>query len=54
VVGLDPTCQQIGFFNGLGSKGVITAPSVGEHFASFLTGESDLDPELSLVRVEKI
>jgi len=54
VVGLDPTCQQIGFFNGLGSKGVITAPSVGEHFASFLTGEFDLDPELSLVRVEKI
>jgi len=54
VVGLDPTCQQIGFFNGLGSKGVITAPSVGEHFASFLTGEFALAPELSLVRVEKI
>ena len=53
VIGLDLTCPQIGFFNGLGSKGVITAPSVGEHFGSYLIGESDLDPELSLERVEK-
>jgi glycine oxidase len=54
VVGLDPTCPQLGFFNGLGSKGVITAPSVAEHFASYLLGESDLDPELALDRVERI
>ena len=54
VIGLDPKCPEIGFFNGLGSKGVITAPSVAEHFASFLVGESELDPELALDRVEKI
>jgi glycine oxidase len=52
VIGLDPSCPQLGFFNGLGSKGVITAPSVAEHFANYLLGESDLDPELSLERVE--
>jgi len=52
VIGLDPSYPQLGFFNGLGSKGVITAPSVAEHFTSYLLGESDLDPELSLERVE--
>ncbi|PQJ27975.1 NAD(P)/FAD-dependent oxidoreductase [Rubritalea profundi] len=54
VIGLDPSCPQLGFFNGLGSKGVITAPSVAEHFTSYLLGESDLDPELSLERVERV
>ncbi|MEO1857840.1 MAG: FAD-dependent oxidoreductase [Rubritalea sp.] len=53
VIGLDSTTPQIGFFNGLGSKGVITAPSVAEHFTSYLLGESELDPELSLARVER-
>lgn len=54
VIGLDPAFPQIGFFNGLGSKGVITAPSVGEHFADFLIGKSELDPELALDRVERV
>ncbi|WP_026292710.1 NAD(P)/FAD-dependent oxidoreductase [Rubritalea marina] len=36
-------------FNGLGSKGVITAPCVAEQFAAFLCGEIDaLDPDLLL------
>jgi glycine/D-amino acid oxidase-like deaminating enzyme len=53
VVGVHPEFPQLGIFNGLGSKGVITAPSVAEHFLEFLTGESALDPELSLQRFLK-
>lgn len=51
VIGLHAERHQIGFFNGLGSKGVITSPSVGEHFAAYLCGEVELDPELSLARL---
>ncbi|MFC4993648.1 NAD(P)/FAD-dependent oxidoreductase [Rubritalea tangerina] len=51
VVGLSPESPQLGFFNGLGSKGVITAPSVGEHFAGFLCGEWELDVALSIERL---
>lgn len=50
VVGVDPEQPQLGFFNGLGSKGVITAPCVGEHFAAHLCGECELDTELALAR----
>lgn len=54
VIGLDPSCKRIGFFNGLGSKGVITSPSVGEHFAAYLCDEiAELDPELSLSRIRR-
>lgn len=51
VIGLHAERSQLGFFNGLGSKGVITSPSVGEHFAAYLCGEVELDPELSLTRL---
>lgn len=51
VVGWLKNNHSIGFFNGLGSKGVISAPSVGEHFAGVLCGEWELDPELSLERL---
>ena len=48
-VGVHPEHHQLGFFNGLGSKGVITAPSVAEHFSDYLEGNIDeLDPELIL------
>ncbi|GAA5497362.1 tRNA 5-methylaminomethyl-2-thiouridine biosynthesis bifunctional protein MnmC [Rubritalea halochordaticola] len=51
IIGMHPELERLGFFNGLGSKGVITAPSVAEHFAGFLCGENELDPELDLNRV---
>lgn len=51
IVGMHPDHRQVGFFNGLGSKGVITAPSVAEHFAGYLCGENELDPELDVKRV---
>ena len=48
-IGLHPEKKQVGFFNGLGSKGVITAPSVARHFAQNLVNGKPLDPELELL-----
>ncbi len=50
-IGLHPEHPQVGFFNGLGSKGVITAPSVAQHFASHLINDTPLDPELDLANL---
>lgn len=47
-VGLHPDFPQIGFFNGLGSKGTLMAPAVADHFASYLCDECALDEELAL------
>jgi glycine/D-amino acid oxidase-like deaminating enzyme len=49
-VGLHPQSPQLGFFNGLGSKGSLQAPWIAEHFAGFLVGDHPLDPELDLQR----
>ena len=48
LVGFHPEMPQVGFFNGLGSKGSLMAPAVAEHFAAHLCGECELDKELSL------
>jgi len=48
LVGFHPAMPEVGFFNGLGSKGSLMAPAVAEHFAAHLCGECDLDEELSL------
>lgn len=48
VVGFHPEMAEVGFFNGLGSKGSLMAPAVAEHFAAHLSGECDLDEELKL------
>ena len=48
VVGMHPDHAQLGFFNGLGSKGSLMAPAVAEHFAAYLCGETELDEELNL------
>ena len=50
VVGFHPEMAEVGFFNGLGSKGSLMAPAVAEHFAAHLSGECDLDDELKLVQ----
>jgi len=47
-VGFHPEMPQLGFFNGLGSKGTMTAPMVADHFAAHLCGECELDEELTL------
>ena len=47
-VGHHPKCPEVSFFNGLGSKGVTTAPSVAKHFAEHLVHGAEIDPELNL------
>lgn len=49
LVGFHPEMPQVGFFNGLGSKGTLMAPAVAEHFAGHLCGEHELDEELALI-----
>jgi len=47
-VGYYPDAPRICFFNGLGSKGVTTAPSVARHFAKHLVSDVNLDVCLRL------
>ncbi|MEM1405196.1 MAG: FAD-dependent oxidoreductase [Bacteroidota bacterium] len=49
-IGLYPSNETIGIFNGLGTKGVSLSPYFGEHFASFLEGETELDNEVNISR----
>ena len=49
-IGLHPLFPQLGFFNGLGSKGALQAPWLAEHLAGFLAGEHELDPEVDVAR----
>jgi len=48
--GLHPARADVGFFNGLGSKGVLTAPYFATEFAAFLCGEGLIDPEVDLCK----
>ena len=47
MVGEHPKYPQVKIFNGLGSRGVITAPSVATHFAEHLVDGRALDPDLN-------
>jgi glycine oxidase len=38
---------QLGFFNGLGSKGALQSPWLADHFAGFLLGDHSLDQAVS-------
>ena len=53
VVGFHPEHRQLGFFNGLGSKGALQAPWLADHLAGLLTGESPLDPAVDLHHYER-
>ncbi len=48
VVGRHPTWPQLGYFNGLGSKGVLQAPWIAKHYADHLSTGCDLEPVLDL------
>lgn len=48
VIGFRPDLPQVGFFNGLGSKGTLMAPAVADHFAEYLCGQCTLDSGLSM------
>lgn len=47
-IGRHPDYLNIYFFNGLGSKGVTTAPSVAAHYADHLVTGSSIDVDLAL------
>ncbi len=47
-VGTHSEVARVKFFNGLGSKGVITGPSVAKRFAEHLVNGDELDSELCL------
>ncbi len=46
--GMHPAHDRIGFFNGLGSKGVLNAPFFARNFADYLCGHGVIDPEVDL------
>ena len=48
LMGWHPAEPKIGFFNGLGSKGVLTAPFFARQFAAALDGDGTIDPEVDL------
>jgi len=48
LIGIHPGHENVGFFNGLGSKGVLMAPFFAENFAAHLCGEVAIDEEADL------
>lgn len=50
LIGIHPKYEQIGIFNGLGSKGVSLAPYWSEHFAKHLINDQKLDEEVNIKR----
>jgi glycine oxidase len=50
IIGIHPTIETIGIFNGLGTKGVSLSPWFGKHFAGFLCGENELDSDVNISR----
>jgi len=53
-VGLHPVHPRIGLLNGLGSKGVLTAPFLAENFAAHLTEGTPLMPEADIARYRRV
>jgi len=49
-IGFHPQFPQLGYFNGLGSKGSLQAPWLAEHFASVISGNTTLLPDLDVSR----
>ena len=50
LLGLHPRFSVLGIFNGLGSKGTLTAPYYARHFANHLVAGELLDPEIHVGR----
>lgn len=50
LVGLHPTHSEIGFFGGMGSKGVSLIPFFAQHFVDFLLFQKDLLPAININR----
>lgn len=52
LIGLHPVFQQIGIFNGMGTKGASLAPFFANHFSNYLLGKNALDAEVSIARIQ--
>ena len=48
LIGLHPGNDRIGFFNGLGSKGVLSAPYLAEQLVDHILDSSPIDPEFDV------
>ncbi len=48
VIGLHPQFPQLGYFNGLASKGALQAPYIADQFANFLVGNGEIEKILDL------
>ena len=48
LIGLHPGNDRIGFFNGLGSKGVLSAPYLAEQLVDHILDSGPIDPEFDL------
>ena len=49
-LGMHPEIENIGIFNGLGSKGVSLAPFFAKQFVEFLVNGKELYPEVNINR----
>lgn len=53
LIGLHYEHRSLALFNGLGTKGVLVAPWLANHFTDFLEGKAEINPEYNLQRVKK-
>lgn len=53
LIGMHPACNQLGVFNGLGTKGALLAPFFAHQFANYLNDGSPLYPEVNISRFSK-
>jgi glycine/D-amino acid oxidase-like deaminating enzyme len=49
-IGMHPEFENVGIFNGLGSKGVSLAPYFAKQFVDFLVNKKELHPEVNINR----
>ena len=49
-LGMHPEVENVGIFNGFGSKGVSLAPFFGKQFVDFLVYQKELHPEVNINR----
>ncbi|QCR24401.1 FAD-binding oxidoreductase [Pontibacter sp. SGAir0037] len=50
LVGVHPEHAQLSIFNGMGSKGVMMAPYLADHYAAYLAGQAELLPGVNISR----
>lgn len=50
MIGLHPEHNQIGIFNGMGTKAILLAPYYAKQFTQFLTGKAELNPDVNITR----